>query len=666
MEEYQQGRYSSSLARLPDQNAAAQTAVADLALFYRVQCNLALDKPEEALKDLRLIQNRYPASAQTPQALLAEAQVWLKIGRPENAFAALKNPALEESSDTISLKAQAYEAAGNRAEAVRLYLRLYSDFVGSKYSTPAMERLQVLEPKALTPRSNFNALLQRADNLLGIGRNSEAKTLLLKMTKTDAPTDIAYEKRNLLLGQAEYNRERNTSAMSYLKNVTSADPEAHSRAVYLQGACYRRLDQEEAFLASRDTALRLYPQSSWTEKLLYSVATYYDVDHRLEQAHASYKTIVECFPKGEYAQRARWKAALISYVRKDYDGALQQFWASLAEHKDPVSASAALFWMGRACEKLGDLKRAEYLYGRVTALTNESYYGQRAREAGAALNETKGVNSRTYSGLDFDSVTRIVGGLGLPSPGFPDPSQAVMQIIERARQLAAAGLTDLALAELRQGIKRFPDDKSLGYVASRVYESMDDTYGVITTLRRTFPNYDSQPPNALPDQVWELLFPVRHWKTISEQADKSGIDGALVLSIIRQESAFKEGARSAANARGLMQVLPGTGRRLARGAGVSRYTTSKLYRADTNIVLGIRQLSSLLERYNRRLELVLAAYNAGEHRVDRWLRDFGDTDGAEFVERIPFSETRGYVKQVLTNMAHYKRLTARPSHAAAN
>jgi soluble lytic murein transglycosylase len=190
---------------------------------------------------------------------------------------------------------------------------------------------------------------------------------------------------------------------------------------------------------------------------------------------------------------------------------------------------------------------------------------------------------------------------------------------------------------------------------------MDDTYGVIATLRRTFPNYDFQPPASLPDPVWELLFPVRHWKTISEHAEKSGIEGALVLGIIRQESAFKEAARSSANARGLMQVLPGTGRRLARGAGVSRYTTSKLYRAETNIALGIRQLSSLLERYNRRLELVLAAYNAGEHRVDRWLREFGDTDSAEFVEQIPFSETRGYVRQVLTNMAHYRRLTARQS-----
>ena len=132
----------------------------------------------------------------------------------------------------------------------------------------------------------------------------------------------------------------------------------------------------------------------------------------------------------------------------------------------------------------------------------------------------------------------------------------------------------------------------------------------------------------------------------------------MVLALIRQESAFQEDARSSANARGLMQVLPGTGRRIAREAGVGPYTSGKLYQPETNIALGIHYMTELLERYPGRIELMLAAYNAGENRVERWLEDFGNVNLGEFVERIPFSETRGYVKQVLTNAAHYRRITA--------
>jgi soluble lytic murein transglycosylase len=129
------------------------------------------------------------------------------------------------------------------------------------------------------------------------------------------------------------------------------------------------------------------------------------------------------------------------------------------------------------------------------------------------------------------------------------------------------------------------------------------------------------------------------------------------LAVIRQESAFEENARSRANARGLMQILPSTGRNLARQARVTRFNAKKLYQADTNITLGTRFLASLLQQYGKS-ELALAAYNAGDSRVDRWLKEWGNLDMAEFVEQIPFSETRAYVKQVLNNKVRYSSLTS--------
>jgi len=186
----------------------------------------------------------------------------------------------------------------------------------------------------------------------------------------------------------------------------------------------------------------------------------------------------------------------------------------------------------------------------------------------------------------------------------------------------------------------------------------EDFFGVIVTLRKAFPDYSDLPAKSFPEEVWQLFFPVRHSDIISAQAKKYNIAPALILGLIRQESTFKLDARSPANARGLMQVMPRTGRGLARAAGVPRYTVQKLYQADTNIVLGVRHLAYLLERFDNKVELALAAYNAGQSRVDQWMKNLGNVEMTEFVERIPFAETRAYVKQVLTNEAHYSRLAA--------
>jgi soluble lytic murein transglycosylase len=246
----------------------------------------------------------------------------------------------------------------------------------------------------------------------------------------------------------------------------------------------------------------------------------------------------------------------------------------------------------------------------------------------------------------------------------PEPHEAGIQIMERARQLAAADLHDLALAELRWGIKRYPEnEKPLCYVMSRIYEERGDYYESIVSLRRAFPDYFGRSIESLPEQVWKLLFPVRHWEIISAQAVKAKLDPILILGLIRQESAFEEQARSRADARGLMQILPSTGRMLARQARLSQYSSGKLYQAEINIALGTRHLSSLLQKYEK-TELALTAYNAGETRLKRWIKEYGDSDMVEFVEQIPFAETRNYVKRVLGNRGYYELLISSAETAA--
>jgi soluble lytic murein transglycosylase len=658
IELFQKDEYAASLAALPDEASAKSTALVDYVLFYRAKSSLMLGRSGEALRDFRLVQNTYPNSLLYADAVLGECQAHLKQEDTAAALAVLRNPRLAGNAEALYYQGRALENS-DRLKAIDLYLRVFCDYVNSEAASPALDRLLALSPKALARTENYKSLLVRSENLLRAGRTREARTLLVRLGRVSSPDRLSSEKRTVLFADAEYHLGKATAVLPLLRKVTSADPALHARALYLQGACYQRLKREESFLKTRDRALELYPQSPYTERLMAAVAAHFDVSYEIEKAQAAYRTLYDHFSRGEYADRALWRSSFLAYVRGEHGEALQGFYGYLRAHPDPTDAIPAIYWMARCYESLGDRAHSAQLLERVLALASQSYYSRRAAEARQALMKSGRMEDRVYPGLDFDDLAKAVGEIHLPLAAVTGPSATSSEIIERARQLAAADLPELASSELRRGLRHSPSDRALSYLLSRVYEMQGDYYSAISTLRQNFPDYNDRPADSLPSEVWELLFPVKHWDTIAQRARKYDLDPNLVLAIIRQESAFQERARSAANARGLMQVLPSTGRRVARPAGVTRYTVRKLYLPESNIAVGTHHLASLLRQYDNREELALAAYNAGDNRADLWEKLFGLTDMAVFVERIPFSETRAYIKQVLTNQAHYASLTAR-------
>jgi len=656
VEDYAAGRFEAALAALPKDSAAATTAVPDQILLYRAKIDLELGNGRDALDVFRSLPNLHPDSTVLKQALLGEARALVKLNDPAAALEVLDRAKLKDSAEILSLRGQALEQETKKNEAIQVYLHIYAEYANSSQSVFAEQRLRVLAPTFQMKPENRGIILRRGENLVRAGKNLEARTLLLKLN-TAHPGGAQGEKLRVVLADADTNLKRLAEALRYLRSIT--DPALDAQALYLEGACNRGLKNQAAFLATRDRALQNFPQSPYTEKLLYSVATYYDVENEPMLALQAYQAIARGFPKGEYFERALWKVALYSYVAKRYQDALTGFWQCLLADKSPGSAAASAYWMGRCCLHLGDPEKAVYFYRRSKELSNSSYYGQRAQEALASLQSEAAGPAAELGAVDFQEISRTLDGIHAGQATISSPSTAAVWLIERSRQLLAAGIPDLALAELeRAPAGSDADDRAVSYSMSRIYQSKGNYPAAIAALRRAIPDYAELPPASLPDEVWEILFPVRHFNIVTTNAARNNVDPNLVLALIRQESAFQETARSSANARGLMQVLPSTGRILAGKAGIVPYSVSKLYHPDANIALGTRYLASLLQRYDGKVELALAAYNAGDSRVDRWLEEFGNLDMAEFVERIPFGETRGYVKQVLSSLAHYHLRTA--------
>jgi len=178
-------------------------------------------------------------------------------------------------------------------------------------------------------------------------------------------------------------------------------------------------------------------------------------------------------------------------------------------------------------------------------------------------------------------------------------------------------------------------------------------YAVVTT-RALYPQLEARKPDDLPREVWEAAFPMPYSESIRSAATRAGVDPWLVAGLIRQESAFSRDAVSRANAIGLMQLLPKTARLLAREEKVA-YARSRLTDPEYNLRLGSVYYAGLRRRFGTD-EAALAAYNAGDDRVSTWQAVYGALEPAEFVESIPFTETREYVQIVIRNAGIYRRL----------
>ena len=160
----------------------------------------------------------------------------------------------------------------------------------------------------------------------------------------------------------------------------------------------------------------------------------------------------------------------------------------------------------------------------------------------------------------------------------------------------------------------------------------------------------------MPSQYWQLLFPRPFWGDLTADAQAQGLDPYLVASLIRQESEFNPGAISRANAMGLMQLLPAVGKQEAKRTGIKKFAPVQLLNPSINLKLGTANLKQVLDRFNGTPEYALAAYNAGDVPIRNWMSENNYKDLPEFVESIPYTETREYVQSILRNREMYRQL----------
>ncbi|MGH9583688.1 MAG: lytic transglycosylase domain-containing protein, partial [Bryobacteraceae bacterium] len=240
------------------------------------------------------------------------------------------------------------------------------------------------------------------------------------------------------------------------------------------------------------------------------------------------------------------------------------------------------------------------------------------------------------------------------------PGRIAGKRIARARLLTLACLNDFASGELQFGAHEDDDQRNVyAYELAKMAAAQDQPARAMNYIATYTPRYLYMPLDEAPIAFWRLAFPLPYRASIERHSRQERLDPFLVAALIRQESEFNAHVISYAHAYGLMQILPSTGRRLARHFRVRRFRARELLLPDRNVQFGTYFFRNLLDAYNGDVELALAAYNAGPSRAKLW-RTWGPySEPAEFIETVPFHQTRGYIQLVLRNANVYRRLYAK-------
>jgi soluble lytic murein transglycosylase len=418
--------------------------------------------------------------------------------------------------------------------------------------------------------------------------------------------------------------------------LSGAKREAEARFFHLSST--RALGDHPAYVVAARALVSDFKTGAWTEETLNNLATHYIVTDDDATAGTVFADYLERFPQGKYGARAAWRLGWWKYRASDFEGAAAIFDQAAVNFPRSDYRPSWLYWAGRAYAKVNQTPRANARFELVRVDYLHSYYGRLAGvHLGAANASRSPVGAQPAPAAD-----------AAPPAGLPPNATAI-------RQLILSGAFPLAEAEIRFAQRRFAAVPALEATRAWLLQARGEYRPAINAMKRAYPQYMTKDGDQLPLEAKRVIFPLDYWSIIERHANARALDPYLIAALVAQESTFDAGVRSAANAYGLMQIVPATGKRLARSLGIRKFTTGKLTDPETNVKLGTFYFKGLVNQFGGE-HFALASYNAGESRVERWIAERGPMPQDEFIDDIPFPETQLYVKKILGTAEDYRQL----------
>ncbi|HUP03799.1 MAG TPA: transglycosylase SLT domain-containing protein [Bryobacteraceae bacterium] len=652
--EYEGKDYAAAAASL---KAAAVPQLADYAGYYLAEAQLGLSAgakdpgPEEQAAIAAAAARAHGGAVLSPLS----GKAWLVQARSLKTSAAGGVAAvrllrehyaeLPQPEGDLTL-ADCYQASGDPANAADYYQRVYYRTYSGDAAERAAAALASLKESmgASYPEPLPRQMLQRADGILASGDYRRART---EYEGVAARTGgVEHELAAVGAGAARFLGGDTEPACAYLRGLSFEPSEGEAERLYYMEECARRENDDAATTTALGALAEHYAQSPWRLKALVSAANRYLIANRPDDYIPLYREAYDTFPNDPAASTCHWKVAFHAWMAGQADAA-ELLREHLRKYGDSATAGAALYFLGRAAERDSDFAAARADYERLAQAFQNTYYAVQAR--------MRLRRSEIAGAAASPAATAFLNLLKLPRAESP-PQETMPETaarLERSRLLRTAGLADLADAELRFGARNGGQTPLLGMELAGAAAAPHQALHIMKAMT---PDYLSLPLSAGSRAFWDLLFPLPYRSELFQDARAQNLDPYFVAGLIRQESEFDPQARSRAAALGLTQVLPVTGRQFARQAGLTRFSSRMLYDPAANLKIGMAILRTFVDKSGGELEAALAAYNAGPDVTAKWLSWNTYREPAEFVESVPYTETREYIQAVLRNADVYRRL----------
>ena len=639
-------------ARYFERARTALPVLSDYALYNLGLAEAGAGRYQEARRAFTSLLSGEPGSRLHPHALLKRAEAafaadaW-EAARPDYERLLEGWPYFNEHPTASLRLGQIAEAEGHQQRALASFKDAVLSGPAHPSATEAFERLDALRANLSLrpPRWSAEEALRLGRAWLAEGRPKEALEAF-ELAHGQAVRALIRGRAALGAAKAELARGRRDDAAGRLGRLISRDPrhpdvpEAH----YHMGRALWNVNRRGEARTVLRRLLHNHRASPFCEQAFYILGRLYAEQEWYARSAKAFGELAAAYPDSELAREGLWRIGWNAYRRGRFGDAAASFRRSLSRLASTDWEDEVAYWLARSLERSGRRSRAVGLYRDLVRRYPHTYYGQRSAWRLNRLGEPS-------AGIEpaLATVSEGMDASALPA-AFSLSSGAGAERVKRALELAAMGFRSDAERELKLAEAAFPDNGAGGRAVAFSLGSLYHRAGLYElAIRRLNGPFAAMAPEEvlrLERRFWELYYPRPYLEMVERASAENGLEPALVLALIRQESAFRAGAVSPAGAVGLMQLLPRRGEAAAEA----------LLDPEVNVALGTEHLARLIERYDGRLIDVLVAYNAGVKRLERWRGRFKELEEDEFIEAIPFSETRTYVKRVLRNAALYRML----------
>ncbi len=526
------------------------------------------------------------------------------------------------------------DRAGRQDLATSVRMRLLTQYPQGRFTEQTYKLVEKGPPSPLDTLSIDDAL-GLARKLGGEDHYDEALDLLSRIAQRSANAPVSEEYRSFRL-RSLFNTRHYTELLDETKHLKLEDP----ALILLRARAAWRVDEPKIFLAGLKRIERKYPKSSQAAEAKILRAKYYTVDDpKPERAIKNLEKGIKAGGLGTEGENL-WTLGWTYILAKRYDDALRIFDRYAREFPDGDYMTNALFWSAKVYERLGHLERRDAAFNALLASYPYSYYSYRAREI---IQQPPAAPTEIPNGNVFPNVEAEIAVISEPR-------------LDSVRELAWLALYREATAEMKAISAAYPANAGIAFKLADLYSVGGEPFKAVNVLQRRFRPFVRHGGSGVPHRFWEILFPLKYWESIRTEAQRRQIDPYLIASIIRQESVFEPSIVSNAGAVGIMQIMPQEAERIATVAGLQAPTRQQLFDPPTNIALGVAEYAQKLAVMQGTAILAIAAYNAGEEAVGKWIAQTPVDDIDSFIESIPYGETRLYVKSVTRNRFEYRRI----------